>query len=123
MKTQGIYLSWIVVKDVPKAIKFYTEIVGLKLKEYDQEFGWAELSGPAGSTLGIAQENDQDPIRAGSNAVVTVSVDDIEKAKAYFTEMGAKLVGDTMEIPGHVKLQTFTDTDGNTLQLVQELTK
>lgn len=123
MKNQGIHLSWIIVKDVPKAIKFYTETVGLELKEYDETFGWAELSGPSGTLLGIAEENHENPMRAGSNAVVTVSVDNMDKAKAHFTKMGAKLVGETMEIPGHVKLQTFMDTDGNTMQLVQELSK
>lgn len=121
MKTEGIFLSWIIVKDVPKAIQFYTETVGLKLKEYHKEFGWAELSGPDGTSLGIGQEGDENPMKAGSNAVVTVTVDDIDKAKTHFTKMGAQLVGDTMEVPGHVKLQTFMDTDGNTMQLVQKL--
>jgi predicted enzyme related to lactoylglutathione lyase len=121
MKTHGIYLSWIIVKDVPKAIKFYTETVGLQLKEYDKQYGWAELSGPSGTLLGIAQEGKENPMSAGSNAIVTVAVDDIEKAKNHFNKMGAKLVGDTMEVPGHVKMQTFTDIDGNTMQLVQEL--
>lgn len=123
MKTQGIHLTWITVKDIKKAIKFYTETVGLELKEYAEEFGWAEFSGPTGATLGIAQENPMDNVAAGSNGVVTVSVDDIEKAKAHFLRHGAKLVGDTLEVPGHVKLQTFVDADGNSLQLVEQLSK
>lgn len=121
MKTEGINLSWIVVKDIEKAIKFYTEVVGLKLNEFHQEFGWAELSGPSGALLGIAAEHKENPIKAGANAVVTVSVDDIEKAKTHFTKLGAKLIGDTMEVPGHVKLQTFADVDGNTMQLCEDL--
>jgi predicted enzyme related to lactoylglutathione lyase len=123
MKTEGIFLSWIIVKDVPKAIKFYTDVVGLSLKNYHEEYGWAELSGPDGSILGIGQEGKENPMKAGSNAVVTVSVDDIEKAKNHFTTHEAKLVGETMEVPGHVKLQTFVDIDGNTLQLVEDLNK
>lgn len=121
MKTQGIFLSWIVVKDIQKAIKFYTEVAGLQLKEYHEQFGWAELSGPNGTALGIGLENDQDPIKVGQNAVVTITVDNIEDAKTHFTKKGAHLIGETIEIPGHVKLQTFIDTDGNKLQLVENL--
>jgi predicted enzyme related to lactoylglutathione lyase len=123
MKTQGIHLTWITVKDIKEAIKFYTETVGLELKEYAEEYNWAELSGPSGASLGIAQENPMDNVKPGTNAVVTVSVDNLEKAKAHFVQQGAKLVGDTMEIPGQVKLQTFMDADGNSLQLVEQLSK
>lgn len=119
MKTQGIYLSWIVVKDIKEAIKFYTEVAGLQLKEYYEEFGWAELAGPDGGKLGIAQESPQEVIKAGSNAVMSISVDNLEKARASFLEKGVNLVGDVIDVPGHVKMQTFTDSDGNTMQLVE----
>ena len=121
MKTKGMFLAWISVKNVSQAIKFYTDVVGLELKEYQKEFGWAELKGKDGYTLGIGQENSEDPIKAGANAVLTVSVDDIEAAKTHYSKSGARLIGETIEVPGHVKLQTFIDNDGNTLQLVQEL--
>ncbi len=121
MKAEGICLSWIIVKDIQKAIKFYTETVGLELKEFHEEFKWAELSGPDGSKLGIGMESAETPIKSGSNAVVTIAVADIDKAIAHFIEKGAALVGELMEIPFHVKLQTFVDTDGNMMQLVQKL--
>lgn len=121
MKSQGIFLSWITVKDLEKAIEFYTKTVGLELKEHHKEFGWAELQGKSGSLLGIAQENQQDSIKPGTNAVLTIAVEDIVQAKEHFINKGATLVGDVIEIPGEVKLQTFKDIDGNTLQLVQKL--
>lgn len=121
MKAQGIYLSWITVKDIQKAIKFYTEVAGLTLKEYHEEYKWAELAGPGGATLGIGQECPEFDAKAGANAVVTISVDDMDQAKNHFNKKGAKLIGDTIEIPGHVKMQTFVDHDGNTMQLVQTL--
>lgn len=121
MKAEGIYLTWIVVKDLEQAIKFYTDVVGLEVKEYHKEFRWAELSGPNGSILGIGEESVECPVKPGTNAVVTVSVADIEKANAHFMKKGATLVGDIIEIPGHVKMQTFVDADGNTMQLVQKL--
>ena len=121
MKAEGIYLSWIVVKDLEKAIKFYTDVVGLEIKEYHKEYRWAELSGPGGSILGIGEEDPVSGIKPGSNAVVTISVADMDQAITHFVKNGATLIGDLVEIPGHVKMQTFIDTDKNTLQLVQKL--
>jgi predicted enzyme related to lactoylglutathione lyase len=121
MKTEGIYLSWIVVKDIKAAITFYTTVAGLTLKEFNPEFGWAELSGPEGAILGLAQENKEYGQFAGTNAVVTISVDDIHSACEQFKKNGAILLGELIEIPGHVIMQTFQDSDGNTMQLVQQL--
>lgn len=121
METQGIFLTWIVVKDIQKAIKFYTEVVGLELKEYHEEFRWAEFSGPGGSILGIGQEEEGCDVKAGANGVVTVAVKDLSKAIEHFKAKGAQLVGDVVEIPHHVKMQTFVDADGNTMQIVEKL--
>lgn len=121
MKVLGINLSWIVVKDLDSAIKFYTDTVGLTLRNKSPEHHWAELSGPDGSTLGIAQESSYMENKAGSNAVVTITVDDIEVARNSFLKKGAKLLGEVMEVPGHVKMQTFMDNDHNVMQLVQLL--
>jgi len=121
MKAKGIFLSWIVVKDIKKAIQFYTEVVGLQLNEHHPEYNWAELSGEGGARLGIAAECPQMAEKAGINAVMTISVDDIEKAKAHFKQKGAKLVGETIEVPGIVKMQNFEDADGNQMQIVQTL--
>lgn len=121
MQAKGIFLSWIVVKDIRKAIEFYTKTVGFALKEFNEHFGWAELSGPQGTLLGLAQENSECGSKAGTNAVVTISVASMAQAIKSFQEKGVKLVGEVMEVPGHVKLQTFEDADGNTFQLVEEL--
>jgi len=122
--TQSFDLAWIVVKDLKKAVKFYTETVGLKLNSVHEEFGWAELEGPkGGARLGIAQENDQDPIKAGGNACVTFTVENLEKSRDSFLKKGAKFLGDIMEVPGHVKLLTGVDADGNHFQLAQMLSK
>lgn len=121
MKSEGFHLAWIVVKDLEKAIEFYTKTVGLELKELSKEHGWAELSGPHGAILGIAQESSHSEVSAGSNAVVTITVPEINAAISHFKSRGATLVGKMLEIPGHVKMQTFADADGNTMQLVQTL--
>lgn len=115
-----MHLAWIVVKDIKKAIKFYTETVGMKLLEFDERYGWAELSGQDnGARLGIAQKNDREKVQPGQNAIVTLSVENLEKAKADLVKKGAKMEGDIMEVPGIVKLQMVVDQDGNHFQLVE----
>lgn len=121
MKNQGIQLSWIVVKDLKSAIKFYTETVGLSVQEECPEFGWAELTGPSGCILGIAEESKEENVKAGSNAIMTISVENLETACAFFKKKGVHLIGDVLEIPECVKMQTFKDADGNTMQLVEKL--
>jgi len=119
--TMGITLSWIVVKDLKEAIKFYSEVIGLEVVCEVPEFGWAELKGSEGSRLGIAQENDKEQIKAGQNAIMAIKVNDIMQARDTLLKKGAKLLGDVQEVPGHVKLQTFADSDGNVMQLAQEI--
>lgn len=122
MSIQSLDLVWIVVKDLKEAVQFYTEVVGMELKELHEGYGWAELSGhTGGARLGIAQENEKDSVRAGQNGVVTLSVKDLLLAKADLEKKGALMVGDVMEVPGMVKLQMVQDTSGNHFQLVQVL--
>jgi predicted enzyme related to lactoylglutathione lyase len=120
MKPQSIGMVWIVVKDIKNAIKYYTETVGLKLEQFTEQFNWAELSTPEGECrLGICQEEGE--MRAGTNAVVTLSVANIDEACADLKKKGAKLLGDVIEVPGHVKMQTVMDADGNQFQVVEVL--
>jgi predicted enzyme related to lactoylglutathione lyase len=121
MKVKGIHLSWIVVKDWKAAVKFYTETVGLTLLTENAEYGWAELSGADGSMLGIAQECSHSEVKAGSNTITAITVDNIEEARAFFQKKGVRLMGEIQEVPGHVKMQTFADADGNVMQIVQTL--
>ncbi len=123
MHAKSIELAWIIVKDLKKAVKFYTEMVGLKLLEMNEEWGWAELKGYEGDgmRLGIAQQRlkGQDPIEPGQNAVVTFTVDNIEKAIEHMQKQGVSLVGEIEVVPGHVKMQSVRDTEGNFIQLVE----
>ena len=114
-------LSWITVADIKKAIKFYTEVMGFELHEFNEEFGWAELSGKEGARLGLAQECIEHGNKAGTNAVITVTVPNIQKAIEQLKTNKTTLIGEIMEIPGQVKLQTFTDPDGNAFQLCELL--
>jgi len=120
-------LVWIVVSDLDAAHQFYVDTLGLKLLERSNDIGWLEVQGYDGGTkLGIAQLTGAANawhLPVGSNAIMTLKVEDIEKARKTFIEMNLYFIGDIVEIPGHVKLALFADADGNRFQLVQDLVR
>ncbi len=126
MEIKGLHLGWIIVKDHAKSKDFFKKL-GLKLTSEDSNNGWAEFSGSeeGGALLGVGQESpdcaDYGSLKAGMNAVMTMTVDDIVKAKAELKAQDVKFVGDIVEVPGHVKMATFVDPDNNMFQLVQIL--
>jgi predicted enzyme related to lactoylglutathione lyase len=122
MVIKGFHLAWIVVKDLKQAVDFYTNTIGLKCKTLEEKYGWAELTGEeGGALLGIAQKSDHESIQPGQNAVVTLTVENLEASKADLENKGAKMQGGVIEVPGNVRLQMVVDRDGNHFQLVQLL--
>lgn len=123
MQTKSIGLVWITVKDLNQAVKFYTEVVGLKLLEHSEEWKWAELGGygEEGGRLGIAQanQNGKDPVEPGQNAAMTFTVDSLDDAIDHLKKQGALLEGEVEEIPGHVKMQGLRDLAGNFIQMIE----
>src|SRR3569832_1053650 len=114
-------LAWIVVDDFKAAVKFYTDVVGLKLMEIHEEMGWAELQGKDGARLGIGKKHEMNPILPGQNAILTFTVTDLDQTKADMIQKGAQCIGDVHEVPGHVRMQLVKDLDGNQFQLIQVL--
>lgn len=54
---------------------------------------------------------------------MALTVENLEEAKHTMKERGAHFIGDVIEIPGHVRLQSCVDLDGNRFQLAQSLDK
>lgn len=122
MSIQSIELVWIVVKDLKQSLEYYTKILGLQVMQYSEAYGWAELCGcEGGMRLGLAQSSPREPVQPGTNGVITMTVQDMDMAKASFAAQGVKFRGDILEIPGEVKLQSCYDPDGNHFQIVQKL--
>lgn len=115
-------LSWIVVSDLKKAKRFYTEVLGMQMHESCEEFGWLEVQGKqGGALLGLAQASDQEDLKAGSNAVVAITVSDLNESIDELKKKGVRFIGEVIEIPGQVKMISFSDEDGNRFQLVEKL--
>jgi predicted enzyme related to lactoylglutathione lyase len=118
-------LSWIMVSDIKKAKKFFTEVLGMHVRADSAEYGWVELMPKdGGCALGIGQYNPGqcgDAVKPGDNAIITFTVDDIVTAQADFAKQNVTMIGDIVEVPGHVKMLFFTDLEGNKFQVVQVL--
>lgn len=122
MQAGAIELAWIVVSDLAKAIEYYTHVLGLKLLENNEEYGWAELqSATGGARLGLAEASKEQQMHPGRNAVITINVKNIEQVREMLLKRGVMILGDIIEVPGQVKMQLFTDPDGNHMQIVEKL--
>lgn len=115
-------LAWIAVKDINASKKFFKDVLGLSVTNDTPEYGWMELKAGNDFILGVGQAREEhETEKPGMNAVVTMTVDDIVKSKAMLEAKGVRFIDEIIEVPGHVKMVTFIDTDGNKFQLVQEL--
>lgn len=125
MKAKNFGLAWITVSDLEKSKKFFTETLGLVLKEYDENYGWMEFEAQeGGARVGVGKYIEEYAVtRPGQNAVMTFTVDNVRAATEDLKKKGVKLLGEAMEIPGEVIMQTFADNDGNIFQLVELLRK
>ena len=103
----------LMVKDIPTAVKFYSEGLGLKVKMSSP--GWAELDAD-GTTIAMhaASENGQ----TGGSPILSFHVEDVYATIAKLEEMGAKLEGRVRE-PSFGKVAAMRTPDGTILSLLQ----
>jgi predicted enzyme related to lactoylglutathione lyase len=113
-------LSWVNVADHAKAKQFYGDVLGLK-PVFEME-GWAEFSHAEGAVsvgLNAMRAAKGKPVKPG--ATIVFKVDDLDKACADLRKRGVKFEGEIHEVPGVVRIATFSDPFGNPLQLAQPL--
>ena len=107
------------VRDLEASIAWFQDTLGFEEIFKVPEAGWAEVSTPAeGVTIGLNQSADA-PAPGGATPVFGVA--DIAAARAELEGKGVRFQGDTVELPGMVKLATFVDLDGNAYMLAQSL--
>ncbi len=120
MKLQFM-LAWYNVKDFEKGKKFYGEVLGLK--PIFEMPGWAEYSHAEGAAaIGLAAPR-PDRCEETTGATVVLGVDDMDTARRELGARGVKFDGGVEEIPGIVRISTFSDPFGNRVQLAQSLVK
>lgn len=107
------------VSDLARSMKWYQEKLGFtKLYQID-DMGWAELSTEIkGVNIGLSQVEKVGP---SGNTKLTFGVKDLDHTRATLEKQGVKFTGETITIPGMVKLATFMDPDQNVHMFYQGL--
>lgn len=119
MKFNGTITLSCTVQSLDKAVSWYQDVLGFTLVFRVDEAGWAEVASPArGVSIGLQQG---EPAHGGGGTTPVFGVEDIDAARAELEQKNVRFEGDTIELPGMVKLATFFDPDGNSYMLAQSL--
>jgi catechol 2,3-dioxygenase-like lactoylglutathione lyase family enzyme len=121
---KGISLSCITVSDLLKARHLFVDLLGLEVKDHQEAYNWMEVGGEEGSLLGIGQESKEESCcltKAGTNAIVSVEVYNLDEAIKHLKSKKIKFHGEIIEIPHEVKMILFEDFDGNKFWLIQAI--
>jgi predicted enzyme related to lactoylglutathione lyase len=117
-QVQDVYYN---VADMEQAVKFYRDVLGLKVTDEDAHFTGLEVGGvriglhwTGGRPVPAVPKNAHG---ADAGATLTLRVADIEAAQQRLRENLVKILG-TMDAPWG-RLVTFQDPDGNVLKLME----
>ena len=110
-------LATIYVTDMDRAVKFYTETLGLKLL-YQAGPGWAQLDAGKGVTLGLhgAHDGGPTPGNNGSTVIGFELTEPMDQVYPKLAERGVTFHGPIQDT-AHVRLAYFSDPDGNSFYL------
>lgn len=101
------------VTDFERAVKFYTETLGLKLA-YPAGGGWAELS--LGGTALCLHGGREGSMPTKGVSSVSLRVDDFDAAYARLKAAGL-VMSEPFDPCGGLRVSTFSDPDGNELSI------
>lgn len=111
-------LVTVMVSDMDRAVRFYTEVLGLKLT---QRFGnhWASIQSPGGLVIGLHPASEQSP--AGREGSITIGFQvegPIEQVVERLKQQGVNFRGPIVD-DDPVRIANFGDPDGNELYLAE----
>jgi len=102
----------VMVTNMDAAIKFYTDILELKLKNRYGNY-WADIEGP-GISIGLHPAGSE--VKTGDNLSIGFKVKDLDIAVSAFEQKGVEF---KLHDDQQVRLALFTDPDNNALYLAQ----
>jgi predicted enzyme related to lactoylglutathione lyase len=104
------------VHDMPRALAFYRDVLGLPLAM--ESPGWSQFDLGGGLALGLHMARGEMPAPA-PGWVPGFSVDDVKAAKERILASPGDLTQDFHDIPGGVVIE-FADPDGNRITAMQQ---
>ncbi len=108
----------VMVRDFERALRFYTETLGLRLL-YRAGQEWAEIAAGEGLTIGLHAWGGRGPEPGAASGIsLGLTVAAIESAVAELTRRGVAFRGQVADNE-NVKLAFFADPDGNPLYLCE----
>lgn len=108
----------VMVSSMAKAVKFYTNTLGLELK-VKQGSHWAEVSAP-GIIIGLHPKSKNQQVVMGDNVSIGLEVKDFDTSVKNLEEKGIIC---TVQKGSYVYLAYFTDPDKNVLYFFQHKNK
>ncbi len=108
------------VSDMSRAVKFYTETLGLKLRMRAGDH-WAEVDAGGGLIIGLHPEVRPHGPRPGTRGAVTIGLGvtlPLEEVVSRLKKRGVAFHGPIAD-DKQVRLAFFADPDGNPLYLVE----
>ena len=106
------------VGNLEDSIAWFRDMLGFEEVFKVPEAGWAEVSTSAdGVSIGLEAGGAAE----GRGTTPVFGVVDIAAARSELEGKGVRFEGDTVELPGMVKLATFFDPDGNRFMFAQSL--
>jgi lactoylglutathione lyase len=117
----GVRTIGVPVRDQGKALEFYTTVLGLS-KRLDvatpQGTRWIEV-GLSGNGPSIALVLEHDGVPAGVETGIRLTTADADAVHATLTARGVD-ASEVLRWPGVPPMFSFSDQDGNRLELVQQ---
>src|SRR5438874_13227292 len=109
----------IYVSDMDRAVRFYTETLGLKL-QYQAGGDWAQVDAGRGLVLGLhgSREDTGQAGKSGSISVGLTVTEPLDQVVEELRQRGVELRGPIREDTA-VRLAFFGDPDGNDLYLAE----
>lgn len=106
------------VTDMDRAVRFYQEIVGLRLLER-HDSNWAELD--AGAVRLALHATREGAAAETGGAAAAFRVEDLDAAQASLRGRGVEFVH-RGEVEGYGRFALFPDPDGNLIELIEYAT-
>ncbi|HEY8304402.1 MAG TPA: VOC family protein [Solirubrobacteraceae bacterium] len=111
----GVDFVAVSTHDLPKAVDFYENVLGLERSVYLQERNYAEFE-TGNLTISVMDAEKMGMEHSVRGHEIALHVDDLPAARATLEERGVEFRGDTFDT-GVCHMALFNDPDGNPLML------